>query len=641
MKRGIILAIIISTSFVLIAGGLFGPSEATGTTTATPTWTIMVYMADDYPVTLSWQEDINEMEAAQQAPGTNIIALVDQYGTNNSMLLKVTHDPNFLNPTIVSQPIDDGGAVISGGEVNMASPSTLDAFIRFAQSSYPADRLVLILWGHGASWQGLCPDGADIMTLPELSTALGLATSSIGRALDMIVVDSCAEASVEMFAQLRGYTTLFVGSEKDVPFQGLPYVLVMNDLAADPAQAPEKFGTKIVDDYVTWSITNSDYSATMGVFNITKLDDLLVELDALSLVGERYDQIFHDAMRLALDSSEQYEDAFRVDFADLMWRLSSSDLPLELKYAALQCFLKVSEVVEHFEKFSNLYASDGILVTNATGIAIYPPSGTLVDVPYSNLVVAGTPWYGFGRLLRNDTATSKNAPGPAVNLSASMLYDTTLFHQAPIDTARLTWPVTYDKVQAFVFRRQSDGLVLAAKIESLSAVIEFECPGSLTVAASAEVDGQAVSYSTLNFTLEGSSRVNVNVLRSGNIVGDIPGHYTVKLISKNGTSLTGGYQNRTGQRDTFFCWIRMPEDGDIGDLLTIEVRDKSSGELVGRSVLSVPPVMTTIQVDVWSPSKASWDFIVPIVFAALPGLLILGFALMLYRQDRDKIDGKS
>lgn len=637
MKRGIILAIIISTSFILIAVEPFGSSGATGTTTAIPTWTIMVYMADDYPVTLSWQDDINEMEAAQQAPGTNIIALVDQYGPNNTMLLKVAHDPNFLNPTIVSQPINDGGAVISGGEVNMASPSTLDAFIRFAQSSYPADRLVLILWGHGASWQGLCPDGADIMTLPELSTALGLATSSMGRALDMIVVDSCAEASIEMFAQLRGYTTLFVGSEKDVPFQGLPYVLVMNDLAADPAQALEEFGARIVDDYVTWSITNSDYSTTMGVFNITKLDDLLVRLDALSLVGERYDQIFHQAMRSALDSSEQYEDAFRVDFANLMWSLSSSDLPLELKYAALQCYMRVNEVVEHFEKFSNLYATDGILVTNATGLAIYPPSGALADVPYSNLVVAGRPWYGFGRLLRNDTITSASAPGPAVNLSASEIYDTALYPQPPIDTARLTWPITYDKVQAFVFRRQSDGLVLAAKLESPSAVIEFESPGSLIVAASAETNGRAVSYCTLNLTLEGSSGVYVNVLKDGKIVGNIPAQYTVKLISKDGINLGGGY---AGQTDTFVSRIRVPEDSSIGDLLTVEVRDKSSGELVGRSILSVSPVMTTVQVDVWSPDKASGDVVIPIAFAALPGLLVLGFALMLYRQERNRIEGK-
>lgn len=636
------LAIILLAIFALTAPGLIGSSEGASSAGESTTWTIMAYMADDYAVTLNWQDDINEMEAAQQAPGTNIIALVDQYGSNNSMLLKVTHDPNFLNEAIVSTVIDDGGAVVSGGEVNMASSATLDSFVRFCASRYPADRLMLILWGHGASWRGLCPDGLDILTLPELGSGLSQAVASIGRPLDMVVVDSCAEASVEMIAQLQGYATILVSSEKDVPSQGLPYFLVLNDLASSPSQGPVRFGSRITDDYVTWSKTNSEYSVTMGVFNITKADMFLSDLNALSLVGTRYDDLFHESMRSALDSSEQYEEAFRVDFADLMLRQSSADLPIELKYAALRCILEADRVIEHFEKFSNQYATDGILVTNATGLTIYPPTSDPMDLAYGDLMIANSQWFHFGKLLRNDTVTLPSGPGPTVTVSSSLShFETTDFPQTLVDTATLSWSGSSGPVQAVVYRHEKNGLVFVAEYESIGSIIEFRSPGVLTIAASAEANGKAVAYSTLNLTLNGSAVIRVNLLRDGMIVRDLAGHYTLGVVTEDGRTISGGFSNITGLGlDTYSCRVSIPQDAEIGDALTIEVRDASSGALVGSTIVSVPPIVTTVQVGIWTPTTRSENILVPVLFAMLPGLLILAFAVLMYRQERMKQDGR-
>src|SRR5512136_1192232 len=146
-------------------------------------WTIMMYMADDYPPDLPWSDNIHQMEAANQTDGTNVIALVDPLGAGNSKLLKVEHGGAVA--------VSDSFAVIPpSGEVNMATPNTLNSFIRFSATNYPADRYVLILWGHGAGWVGMCPDGTDILTLGELRDALSSATGSMGRPLDLVGVDS-------------------------------------------------------------------------------------------------------------------------------------------------------------------------------------------------------------------------------------------------------------------------------------------------------------------------------------------------------------------------------------------------------------------------------------------------------------------
>ncbi len=630
------LAIILLSTFALVTPGILGGTASATSARAETTWTIMVYMADDYPVTLSWQDDINEMEAAQQAPGTNIIALVDQYGPNNSFLLRVAHDPNFLNDTIVSQQINDSGAVITGGEVNMASPTTLTDFVMFCASTYPADRLVLILWGHGASWRGLCPDatggsGVELLGLPGLSTALSDASSSIGRSLDMVVVDSCAEASLEMFAQLRGYTTVFVGSEKDVPFQGLPYVLVMNDLAAATSQGPVRFGMKIVNDYVTWSRTNSDYSTTMGVFNITRTDELIADLGALSVQGARYDLLFHETLRACLDSTEQYEEQFRVDFGDFMRRMSVADLPLEVKYAALQCLLGAERLVEHFEKSSNAYATDGILATNATGMTIYTASTDLADVPYADLALASTRWNEFGNLVRNSTLVIANGPGPNVTLSRGALSDPPW----PTDTATLSWPETNGMVHAVVFRQTVDGLVYVSEFDSLGTSIHLRIPGVLMVAASADEGSQAVSYALFNFTLEGKIALMVQLEKDGNRITDIRTSYRVEVTTANGKLLQGGYSPSYGT-GVYYCPVDIPQEAGIGEVLTIDITDAHSGARIGHGMTFLGSGPTSVEVIIWDPARTPSAGIVPLLFVALPGILVLAFALLVHRQQRKK-----
>ena len=35
----------------------------------------------------------------------------------------------------------------------MTDPDTLENFLRWGKSNYPADRYLVVLWGHGDAWQ--------------------------------------------------------------------------------------------------------------------------------------------------------------------------------------------------------------------------------------------------------------------------------------------------------------------------------------------------------------------------------------------------------------------------------------------------------------------------------------------------------
>jgi hypothetical protein len=339
----------------------------------------------------------------------------------------------------------------------------------------------------------------------------------------------------------------------------------------------------------------------MGVFNITRMDPFLVDLNTLSLAVTRYDQLFHPAMRTALESSEHYEEDYRVDFADLMWRLFSADLPLEIRHSAVQCLLGAEGIVEHFRKYSNPLPDDGVFAANATGLTIYAPSDDPIDSSYSTLQIANSSWIGCGVNMRNDTATIQSGPGPAVYLFQSEVYDSPFNQTPPIDTAKLIWPEIYDGVQAVIYRERAGGLDAVEEFKSPGTSIEFVLPGRLTIAASVEA---AMS------------------------------HYTVTGVTSNGTKI----QSLPSPVATNGCIIPLyiPRDADIGDTLTIEVRDSDSDELAGRAETTILPDGTKVQVTLWETGTHQNQNLVLLLFVALPGLLLVAFALLMYRQNRTR-----
>ena len=222
-----------------------------------------------------------------------------------------------------------------------------------------------------------------------------------------------------------------------------------------------------------------------------------------------------------------------------------------------------------------------------------------------------------------------------MTLSPSMLYDSVAYAQPPIDKATLVWPDVYDEVSAIVYRHSAGGLVQVAEFRSTGSSISFEVPGALTVAAVASVDGHAASYALLNFTLEGTSTVRISLLENGAIVEDPSGTYAIAATTSNGTEVVGGPSVAT-DGSVFVCRIKVPNDAEIGDTIMIEVRDASSGKLAGMASTCVPTNSTDLQINLWSTKTSPENTLVPMLFVALPGLLILVFAILVYNQGRKK-----
>lgn len=171
------------------------------------------------------------------------------------------------------------------GETNTGDPAELVAFCRWAQSTCPSQRTILVLSGHGLAWQdrklqsflsgrgvrtrgtppagsvriaqrlfnrpsaqkvlkdaarfmaGNLPSGrertdrtrailvdgstSDFLSNSELASACGSCVAAMSRPFDVLVCDACLMCSVEVLTQVEPYTNSVVGAIDELCSQGM------------------------------------------------------------------------------------------------------------------------------------------------------------------------------------------------------------------------------------------------------------------------------------------------------------------------------------------------------------------------------------------------------------------------------------
>ncbi|MGI5818185.1 MAG: clostripain-related cysteine peptidase [Armatimonadota bacterium] len=122
------------------------------------------------------------------------------------------------------------------GSEDMASARTLGDFFAWAAENAPADRYAVVVFGHGVSASGRGWDGSLVAPWPAVAIDAGaggrplrprdLAAAIVegtGRRADLVVLDSCYGASLEVAWDLRDATDLVIGSSGRLPSRGLPW----------------------------------------------------------------------------------------------------------------------------------------------------------------------------------------------------------------------------------------------------------------------------------------------------------------------------------------------------------------------------------------------------------------------------------
>ncbi len=214
---------------------------------AAASWTVMVYLDADNNLDPWAYIDVAEMEAVGSTASVNVVVLWDKFDGPASLVL-VQKGSIQLVP----------GFSLNGKEVSMGAADTLQAFVSFVASRFPADHYALDLWDHGDDFRGFAWDdhpyadgspGDDFLTHDEIVQALG------GRHLDIVAFDGCVMSNIEVSYEYaaRGLPIDYlVASEIYIPNQGFDYAGLLAPLVTNPSMGAYDFAKVIVDSYIAY-----------------------------------------------------------------------------------------------------------------------------------------------------------------------------------------------------------------------------------------------------------------------------------------------------------------------------------------------------------------------------------------------------
>lgn len=227
-------------------------------------WTLMLYFVPDSKIENSLIKNINDIAKIGSGPDLNIVLMFDYAGSK---------------PTSYSF-VERGGVKILKelGETNMGSPQVFYDFIKFSMANYPAERYALIINSHGSGWESYYGSGSsstgaqldsqinispayqqpidfsgsdisgferaiaydddpsDCLTLKELKKAMATASKTFNNSkkIDLFIADACLFSMIEAAYELRGVSSIIMGSISTIPGSGLDYRSIASEITKNP-----------------------------------------------------------------------------------------------------------------------------------------------------------------------------------------------------------------------------------------------------------------------------------------------------------------------------------------------------------------------------------------------------------------------
>jgi len=233
---------------VLVAVGLGG---AVGPVGAEARWTVLAYLSGDGSLEEAALGYLDELAAARIDDGIRVVAQIDRcpgyseaWGDFSEARRLTLGD---CQPHGRRSWVETGWA----REVNMGDAATLTEFVEWGIGSFPAERYMVLLMGHGSAIREIvaetneppaetgvaydATDGGDSLTVRETGTACRRVADRLGRPIDVLAVDACFSATVELAYEVMGSVEWLAASPDLLYEPGVPWGKVLEGAAQWPS----------------------------------------------------------------------------------------------------------------------------------------------------------------------------------------------------------------------------------------------------------------------------------------------------------------------------------------------------------------------------------------------------------------------
>lgn len=246
-------------------------------------YTVLVYMvaSDLESQGYSATSDVMEMMEADISSETNVI--VQTGGSAGSTI----DEERFIDFTTVQRHqivSHDVKTVMDLGKTNMGDSRTLQEFISWGVSEYPAQNYGIVLWDHGNGIRGFGLDDVfnDYLTIEEFRDSFAQAKKKTGVQFEFIGFDACLMATYEVATWMGPYADYLVSSEEIVPEWGWDYNTFLSSLEGSDQIDGYQVGRIIADSYMAHSKAktsehqgyDADRWITMSVIDLSKMREV-------------------------------------------------------------------------------------------------------------------------------------------------------------------------------------------------------------------------------------------------------------------------------------------------------------------------------------------------------------------------------
>lgn len=335
---------------------------------------------------------------------------LDQVGSDDNVNLVA--EIGMPKENVLRGLIEQGGGTDvfeDVGQQDMGKADTIQKFVEWGMKQYPADHYALVMWDHGAGFEGSMVDDEThhMVTNNDMAKALEAAAKKTGKKLDVINWNACLMQQAETGYELRNAASYMVGSEEveaglRIPIPGVFGTTPQHEVAKDAQEAVKSKGDLTPEEMAKLFVFEaknqfgaSMFTATQSAIDLSKMDNMASKLDALAgalLDAIKADPSALDRVRadikkaqhfLAADMHvEPYVDYRDVgDFARVLVKdekLKAANPKVADAALGVMAALKDAVIAEHHSPISSF---GGRSLEGATGMSVYLPPDYGFDKP--------------------------------------------------------------------------------------------------------------------------------------------------------------------------------------------------------------------------------------------------------------------
>ncbi len=288
-------------------------------------YTVLLYLCGS---TLEYDSDYNSLDGAATDDMGEILSASGTYKSDVNFVVETGGSKKWKSTYGVSKDklevrhvsgnsyVKDNPSEIDS-QANMGDASTLQTFLEYGLTAYPADKTALILWNHGGAMTGVCCDdnySMQCLTAAEVKSAVSGALSNCGMSgqkLEWIGYDACLMGVADIASINSDYFNYMVASEESEPGDGWDYETWVSTLYNNPTN------TKTVLNSITTSFQTfyNGYSntrdATLAAYDLSYMPAFTTAFEnfASHLTTSDWSKLttaYNNSLKFGADSSSNY-----------------------------------------------------------------------------------------------------------------------------------------------------------------------------------------------------------------------------------------------------------------------------------------------------------------------------------------------